>query len=143
MNTKTCGRWGPHRGHPAALLGAALIAAACFSTGAAAQELTTLYSFTGGGTGDGANPDAGLIADPAGNLYGTTINGGAIGQGTVFHLDPSGNLTVLYSFAGSDGSHPRAALIADAAGNLYGTTKVPGVGPLRDVDAPAEFANHD
>jgi hypothetical protein len=68
MNTKTCGRWGPRRGHPAALLGAALIAAACFSTGAAAQELTTLYSFTGGGTGDGANPDAGLIADPAGNL---------------------------------------------------------------------------
>src|SRR5215471_2495044 len=67
---------------------AALLAAACFSTGAVAQQLTTLYSFTGG---DGANPAAGLMADPAGNLYGTTLNGGASGQGTVFQLDPSGN----------------------------------------------------
>jgi uncharacterized repeat protein (TIGR03803 family) len=105
-----------------ALLVAALAAVAGFSNTAAAQELTTLYSFTGSGSGDGANPDAGLIADPAGNLYGTAINGGASGQGTVFQLDPSGNLTVLYSFVGSDGSHPRAGLIADAAGNLYGTT---------------------
>jgi uncharacterized repeat protein (TIGR03803 family) len=101
------------------LLGAALVGAAGFSSAAAAQELTTLYSFTGG---DGANPAAGLIADPAGNLYGTTFNGGASGQGTVFQLDPSGNLTVLYSVTGGDGSHPRASLIADAAGNLYGTT---------------------
>jgi uncharacterized repeat protein (TIGR03803 family) len=54
------------------------------------------------------------MADPAGNLYGTTLNGGGSGQGTVFQLDPSGNLTVLYSFTGSDGSHPRAGLIADA-----------------------------
>jgi uncharacterized repeat protein (TIGR03803 family) len=113
---------GPRRDRLGALLGAALVAVAGFSSIAAAQELTTLYSFTGGGTGDGANPSAGLIADPAGNLYGTTLNGGAGGQGTVFQLDPSGNLTVLYSFAGGDGSHPRAVLIADAAGNLYGTT---------------------
>src|ERR1700724_3031658 len=79
-----------------ALLVAALAAVAGFSNTAAAQELTTLYSFTG--SGDGANPDAGLIADPAGNLYGTAINGGASGQGTVFPLDPSGNLTVLPRF---------------------------------------------
>src|ERR1700736_1955655 len=107
----------PRRGRLRALLGAALVTIAGFSSTAAAQELTltTLHSFTGGGTGEGANPDAGLIADPAGNLYGTTINGGASGQGTVFQLDPSGNLTVLYSFAGSDGSHPRARLIADPA----------------------------
>src|ERR1700730_11035869 len=102
-----------------ALLGAALVAVAGFWSPAAAQQLTTLYSFTGG---DGANPAASLIADPAGNLYGTTLNGGANGQGTVFQLDPAGNPTVLYSFTGGDGSHPRAALIADAAGNLYGTT---------------------
>jgi len=100
-------------------LGAALVAAAWFSITAAAQDLATLYSFT---SGDGANPGAGLMADPAGNLYGTTFNGGASGQGTVFQLDPSGNLNVLYNFAGGDGSHPRASLIADAAGNLYGTT---------------------
>src|SRR3984893_16154077 len=111
----------PRRGRLGALVGAALVAVAGFSSTAAAQELTltTLHSFTGD---DGAAPAAGLIADPAGNLYGTTINGGASGQGTVFQLDPSGNLTVLYSFAGSDGSHPRAGLIADPAGNLYGTT---------------------
>jgi uncharacterized repeat protein (TIGR03803 family) len=100
-------------------LGAALIAVAGFSSAAAPQELTTLHSFTGD---DGAYPHAGLIADPAGNLYGTTWGGGASGQGTVFQLDPSGNLNVLYSFAGGDGSRPGAGLIADAAGNLYGTT---------------------
>jgi uncharacterized repeat protein (TIGR03803 family) len=96
-----------------------LVAAVGFSSGAAAQDLTTLYSFTGG---DGATPHAGLIADPAGNLYGTTWGGGASGQGTVFQLDPSGNLTVLYSFAGGDGSRPGGGLIADSSGNLYGTT---------------------
>src|SRR5215472_13944033 len=119
MTTKRRGGGGPRRGRLAALLGAALVAAAWFSITAAAQDLTTLYSFT---SGDGANPGAGLMADPAGNLYGTTFNGGASGQGTVFQLGPSGNMTVLYSFTGGDGSHPRASLIADAAGNLYGTT---------------------
>ena len=112
----------PRQGRLGALLSAALLAGVSFSITAAAQQLTTLYSFTGSGSGDGANPAASLIADPAGNLYGTTLNGGANGQGTVFQLDPSGNPTVLYSFTGGDGSHPRAALIADAAGNLYGTT---------------------
>jgi uncharacterized repeat protein (TIGR03803 family) len=109
-----------------ALVAAALVAAILLPRGAAAQELTTLYSFTGSGAGDGANPEAGLIADPAGNLYGTTAVGGASGQGTVFQLDPSGNLTVLYSFTGADGANPRAPLIADAAGNLYGTTIIGG-----------------
>ena len=109
----------PRSGRVGALVGAALLATAGFWSGAAAQQLTTLYSFTGS---DGANPSAGLIADPAGNLYGTTAGGGASGQGTVFQLDPSGNPTVLYSFTGGDGSHPGGVLIADAAGNLYGTT---------------------
>jgi uncharacterized repeat protein (TIGR03803 family) len=109
-----------------ALAAAALVAAILLLRGAAAQELTTLYSFIGS---DGAYPDAGLIADPAGNLYGTTQVGGANpscnqapGCGTVFQLMPSGTLTVLHSFAGSDGEQPFAGLIADAAGNLYGTT---------------------
>src|SRR6202011_268725 len=82
--------------------------------------LNVLYSVTGGG--DGALPFAGVIADAAGNLYGTTNGGGAIGQGTVFQLDPSGTLNVLYRFTGRDGAIPHGAVIFDAAGNLYGTT---------------------
>src|SRR3984893_15191341 len=101
MTTKRRGEGEFPRGRLGALLGAALVAVACFSSAAAAQELTPLYSFTGS---DGAYPHAGLIADPAGNLYGTTWGGGTSGQGTIFQLDPSGNLTVLYSFAGGDGS---------------------------------------
>jgi uncharacterized repeat protein (TIGR03803 family) len=93
--------------------------------------LNVLYSFTGS---DGAYPYAGLIADAAGNLYGTTDSGGApmscnitTGCGTVFQLDPSGTLTVLYSFTwSSDGGNPGSALIADAVGNLYGTTQEGG-----------------
>jgi len=76
-----------------------------------------LYSFTGGS--DGALPFAGLIADAASNLYGTTIGGD--GPGTAFQLTPSGDLNVLYSFTGGDS--PWAGLISDAAGNLYGTTE--------------------
>jgi uncharacterized repeat protein (TIGR03803 family) len=79
-----------------------------------------LYSFAGS---DGSHPRAGLIADAAGNLNGTTHNGGTSGYGTVFQLTPSGALNVLHSFTGgSDGTYPEAGLIADAAGNLYGTT---------------------
>ena len=116
-------------GRLGALLSAALLAVAGFSSTVAAQELTTLYPFTGTGSGDGAYPNAGLIADPAGNLYGTTQVGGADpscnqapGCGTVFQLTASGTLTVLHSFIGSDGEQPFAGLIADAEGNLHGTT---------------------
>jgi uncharacterized repeat protein (TIGR03803 family) len=85
-----------------------------------------LYSFTGGI--DGSSPEAGLIFDAAGNLYGTTASGGTHGWGTVFKLaanGPDGNWTdsVLYSFTGSqDGGSPLAGLIFDPSGNLYGTT---------------------
>jgi uncharacterized repeat protein (TIGR03803 family) len=91
----------------------------------AAPTETVLHSFTGS---DGANPFAGLIADGAGNLYGTTAAGGASGQGVVFKLSPSGTETVLHAFTGSDGANPEAGLIADSAGNLYGTTFSGGVG---------------
>jgi uncharacterized repeat protein (TIGR03803 family) len=86
--------------------------------------LTVLHSFTGGS--DGAYPEAGLIADTVGNLYGTTYGGGG-GQGTVFQVTLSGALTVLHSFTGgSDGGRPVADLLSDAAGNLYGTTGLGG-----------------
>lgn len=95
---------------------------------------TVLYSFTGGT--DGGFPAAGLIMDPAGNLYGTTsYDGGASCQcGTVFKVDTAGTETVLYSFTGgTDGSGPYAALIRDMAGNLYGTTFAGGAANVGTV----------
>ena len=91
----------------------------------AAPTYTVLYNFTGGP--DGSEPDAGLIPDADGNLYGTTSYGGDAvgldGDGVVFKLDPFGNETVIYTFTGgADGAHPAAGLVRDAAGNLYGTT---------------------
>ncbi len=96
-----------------------------FKLDASGKE-TVLHRF--GATGDGTLPESGVIRDAAGNLYGTTSNGGAfncsgVGCGTIFKLDPSGKETVLYSFTGgSDGSSPWGGLTRDAAGNLYGTT---------------------
>lgn len=96
---------------------------------------TVLYSFTGGlGSGnDGGVPSAGLLADKAGDLYGTTSLGGTDDDGTVFKLAPPSEgqtewtETVLHSFAGSDGSNPVAILVTDGNGNLYGTTEYGGV----------------
>jgi uncharacterized repeat protein (TIGR03803 family) len=91
---------------------------------------SVLYSFAG--VPDGETPQAGLVRDREGNLYGTTIWGGTgscsddglyIGCGTVFKLDTAGHETTLYSFAGQpDAANPTAAVILDAAGNIYGTT---------------------
>jgi uncharacterized repeat protein (TIGR03803 family) len=83
-----------------------------------------LYSFCNnpGPCRDGAGPDGSLIADSAGNLYGTTYRGGGSDRGVVFKLSTGGAYTVLHSFSGgSDGANPYD-LIADNAGNLYGTT---------------------
>jgi uncharacterized repeat protein (TIGR03803 family) len=92
---------------------------------------TVLYSFTGGA--DGGYPNAGVIRDSAGNLYGTTTYGGSgegsAGSGVVYKLDTAGQETVLYTFTGgADGSQPAAGVIRDAAGNLYGTTPYGGTG---------------
>ena len=93
---------------------------------------TVIYSFTGTSNGDGAYPFAGLVFDTAGNLYGTTNQGGASNQGTVFELSKSGSTwkeTVLHTFddiSGSDGYYPYGTLAIDAAGNLYGTTQSGG-----------------
>ena len=88
-------------------------------------EETILHSFTG--DSDGANPQGGVILDAAGNLFGTTTEGGStpatFDAGTVFRLDPLGNETVLHTFAaGSDGANPIAGVVLDKQGNLYGTT---------------------
>jgi uncharacterized repeat protein (TIGR03803 family) len=72
---------------------------------------------------DGYDPEAGVIIDGAGNLYGTTARGGTKSHGVVFKLAPDGTESVLHVFQGrQDGSHPMSDLIADATGDLYGTT---------------------
>jgi uncharacterized repeat protein (TIGR03803 family) len=84
------------------------------------NSLITLATFNGT---DGALPYGSLIADAAGNLYGTTSSGGANGDGSVFEIAKGTDaLTTLVSFDGTNGAHPGAGLVADAAGNLYGTT---------------------
>ncbi len=102
-----------------------------------------LYSFCSqSGCTDGATPEAGLIMDTSGNLYGTTVSGGAVAGkqygGTVFKLTPDATKTkwtetVLYSFCArgglkcTDGATPEAGLIMDKSGNLYGTTGYGGL----------------
>ena len=82
---------------------------------------TVLYAFTG--QADGGEPQSGVIADSAGNLYGTAGLGGASNNGVVYKLDASGQETVLYAFQNKkDGESPLGGVILDKAGNLYGTT---------------------
>jgi uncharacterized repeat protein (TIGR03803 family) len=81
---------------------------------------TVLHSFAGS-PGDGAGPEADLLADAAGNLYGTTTYGGAHDVGTVFKIDSNGHYSVLHSFKKTgDAQYPNAGLIRDKAGSLYG-----------------------
>jgi uncharacterized repeat protein (TIGR03803 family) len=90
----------------------------------ASNNETIIHSF--GGAGDGAPPGAGLARDHAGNLYGTTTEGGSSYFGTVFKLDPAGNETVLHTFLGKQGNGPAWGVIRDSKGNLYGTTQYGG-----------------
>jgi uncharacterized repeat protein (TIGR03803 family) len=85
---------------------------------------TVVHSFQGGS--DGAYPEAGLI-DVHGTLYGTTQNGGGVGNlGTVYSVTKAGVETVLHAFKGSaDGAWPFGGLI-NVAGTLYGTTSAGG-----------------
>ena len=89
------------------------------------RVLTTLHTFTG--TPDGDTPLDPVVLDSAGNIYGTTSDGGANGLGAVFKIDSNGVETILHSFNGTDGKTPNG-LIRDRAGNLYGTTVEGGIG---------------
>jgi uncharacterized repeat protein (TIGR03803 family) len=87
---------------------------------------STLYSFAGGS--DGVMPRGGLIQGLDGNLYGTTLDGGTAGDGTIYSITPDGIETVLHSFGvGGDGAQPLGALIQASDGNFYGTSH--GGGP--------------
>ncbi|MGD0990675.1 MAG: choice-of-anchor tandem repeat GloVer-containing protein [Candidatus Sulfotelmatobacter sp.] len=97
------------------------------SARAATVKETRVHEFN-----EAVDPE-GLVADSAGNLYGTTGSDGFYGFGTVFQVRPSPygvwTESTLYSFTGgSDGGAPEAVLTLDAQGNLYGTTQVGGSG---------------
>jgi uncharacterized repeat protein (TIGR03803 family) len=81
-----------------------------------------------GGASDGSAPYAGLVADHAGNLFGTTVFGGADNAGTVYELSPQRGgqwkERLLYSFTGgADGANPSGTLTLDPAGHLYGAAE--------------------
>jgi uncharacterized repeat protein (TIGR03803 family) len=96
---------------------------------------TVLYNFCSqANCADGANPEADLVVDLSGNLWGTTRNGGANQFGTIFELTKSSGFTMLgqvYSFKGgtSDGAFPQAGLVLDTqTGFFVGTTSEGGTG---------------
>jgi uncharacterized repeat protein (TIGR03803 family) len=84
-----------------------------------AGKFKMLHHFSGA---DGFAPEAGVVRDSAGNLYGTTSQGGACNLGVVFKMTKAGKETVLHSFCGPDGQNPGSGyLVRDASGNLFGT----------------------
>jgi uncharacterized repeat protein (TIGR03803 family) len=93
-----------------------------------ASREKTVYAFSGGA--DGSHPNGSLISDSAGNLYGTSAEGGTNNYGTVFKLSRSANRgwieNAIHSFNNTDGAHPEGGLIFDSLGNLYGTTSMGG-----------------
>jgi uncharacterized repeat protein (TIGR03803 family) len=108
---------------------------------------TTLYTFSG--TTAGNEPEAGVVADDEGNLYGTTLYGGTGDCGIVYELSPQANgtwsETTLHNFMGTDGCSLAAGVILDKKGNLYGVTITGGNGPCEigcgvvfELSPPAE-----
>jgi len=116
-------------------------------------QYKVLYTFGTNGPGDGAGPNGGLVFDKAGNIYGTTLGGGAFGFGAVFELSPmqdgTWQETVLYNFCSVnrcvDGKNPSAGLVSDPNGNLYGMTTYggeSGVGVVFDLSPPSLPGNN-
>jgi uncharacterized repeat protein (TIGR03803 family) len=111
--------------------------------------LTVLHTFQGGS--DGTNPDDALVMDAAGNLFGTTLAGGAGGGctdynppgcGTVFEIAAGGQETILHAFTGGDGANPSAGLLLDSAGHLYGSALEGGshdYGTLFELSSAGKF----
>ena len=93
--------------------------------------LSLLHSFNG--QSDGNMPQGGLIIGSDGNLYGTTLSGGAIGFGSVFRISTAGSFKTLASFTLSLGNYPYAGLVQGSDGNFYGTTYEGGTHNLGTV----------
>lgn len=118
------GRWLSLGGRILAI-GAAAMGLATAAWAASTTQL--IYSFAG--NVDGEYTDTELVMDRAGNLYGTSVQGGMFGGGTVFQVTPAGVHTVLYNFTGgSDGGEPYKGVTLDPEGNLYGTAVTGGGG---------------
>jgi uncharacterized repeat protein (TIGR03803 family) len=104
---------------------ASQLAAQTDSSSDPATTFATLLNFD---STNGANSSAGMIQAKDGNLYGTTANGGANNDGSVFKITTSGSLTTLYSFcslsACADGANPAGGVIQATDGNFYGTTEL-------------------
>lgn len=93
----------------------------------AASSTKLIYSFTG--NAEGEYTDTELVRDSAGNLYGTSVQGGTFASGTVFQVTPAGVHTVLYSFTGgADGGEPYKGVTLDPHGDLFGTAVAGGSG---------------
>ncbi len=106
--------------------GGATSAGTVFAVNSDGTGFETLLDFPGW-TVDGTRPWASLIEDAAGNLYGTTLFGGASGSGTIFTVQPDGSgFRLLHTFTGDDGYEPMASLVLGASGYLYGTAESGG-----------------
>jgi uncharacterized repeat protein (TIGR03803 family) len=131
--------------HAASIALAFAVLFAMANQAAQAQTYTVLYTFTG--VPDGAAPEAGVVRDAAGNLYGTTLAGGdsscnPLGCGVVFKVDTAGKETLLYSFKRGNGygAYAPAGLTLDSHGNLFGTRVVYNFGIAFELTPSDRFA---
>jgi uncharacterized repeat protein (TIGR03803 family) len=98
--------------------------------GSSGWSFASIHSFVGGS--DGSLPEASVVSDAAGRLYGTTLAGGAFGLGVAFEMRPSPGGTwrfgVLHNFTGfRDGALPVNPFVVDGAGDIYGVTLAGGI----------------
>jgi uncharacterized repeat protein (TIGR03803 family) len=96
--------------------------------------LTSLYSFN---NSDGWEPEGQLIQGTDGRFYGTTLRGGANGDGEIFKITSAGTFTLLHSFDVTDGYEPNDGLVQATDGNFYGTTtgggSAGGIGTIFEI----------